>query len=147
MADVTDVAVYILGREGRMSAMKLHKLLYYCQAWHLVWEETTLFDADIEAWRDGPVVREIFDKHRGQFMLEKLEGPGDPDDMENFEHESIDIVLATYGGISAHDLSERTHAEAPWIDARRGNLANDRSSRVISPFAMREYYAARLDKS
>ena len=39
MANVHDVAVYILQKRGKMSAMKLQKLVYYSRAWHLVWED------------------------------------------------------------------------------------------------------------
>ena len=145
-AHVDDVATYILQRQGRMSAMKLHKLLYYCQAWHLVWEEEPLFDSEIEAWRDGPVVPDVFKKHKGAFMIDELPGPGDPADIDDYQLESIDVVLNTYGRMSAYELSERTHAEAPWINARRGVSPHDRSEQVISPFAMREYYAARLNE-
>jgi uncharacterized phage-associated protein len=38
-------------------ALKLQKLLYYSQAWHLVWEDTPLFTARIEAWIDGRLFR------------------------------------------------------------------------------------------
>ena len=36
MANVNDVAVYILEKSNTMSTMKLQKLVYYCQAWSLV---------------------------------------------------------------------------------------------------------------
>jgi len=47
---VHDVAAYILKKQGEMSAMKLQKLVYYSQAWSLVWDEKPLFRAQIEAW-------------------------------------------------------------------------------------------------
>ncbi|MCH7691617.1 MAG: DUF4065 domain-containing protein, partial [candidate division Zixibacteria bacterium] len=53
---VFDVAKYILSKLGGVSAMKLHKLLYYAQAWSLVWDERPLFQERIEAWVSGPVV-------------------------------------------------------------------------------------------
>lgn len=40
--------------------MKLQKLLYYAQAWHLAIKGQPLFDDDIEAWPWGPVVRSIY---------------------------------------------------------------------------------------
>ena len=43
VAKVDDVASAILNRLGEMTAMKLQKLVYYSQAWHLVWEEKPLF--------------------------------------------------------------------------------------------------------
>ncbi len=56
MAHVQDVARYILEKRGRMSAMKLQKLVYYSQGWHLVFDGEPLFAERIEAWANGPVV-------------------------------------------------------------------------------------------
>ena len=53
MTTVHDAAAYILAEQDKMSTMKLQKLLYYCQAWHLVWEEEPLFDAEFQAWANG----------------------------------------------------------------------------------------------
>ncbi len=47
---VQDVAAYIIERHGRMSSMKLQKLVYYSQAWHLVWDDEPLFPERIQAW-------------------------------------------------------------------------------------------------
>ena len=57
MASVYDVAAFILGRLGQVGAMKLQKLVYYSQAWSLVWDDQPLFSETIEAWDKGPVVR------------------------------------------------------------------------------------------
>ncbi|MGH2922383.1 MAG: Panacea domain-containing protein, partial [Gaiellaceae bacterium] len=54
-----------------MDTWKLQKLLYYCQVWHLVWEGKPLFSERIEAWSNGPVVRDIYDAHRGVFSVER----------------------------------------------------------------------------
>jgi uncharacterized phage-associated protein len=44
MANVHDVAAYILEKVGEpISTMKLQKLVYYSQAWHLAWDEEPLF--------------------------------------------------------------------------------------------------------
>ena len=64
MAQVNDVARYILERQsGSVSTMKLQKLVYYAQAWSLVWDEKPLFHVRIEAWANGPIVRELYDQH------------------------------------------------------------------------------------
>ena len=39
MLTVFDVASYILKKSGKMTTMKLQKLIYYSQAWALVWYE------------------------------------------------------------------------------------------------------------
>ena len=49
MPSVHDVAKFILKERGSMTVMKLHKLLYYAQAWTLVWDEKPLFCQKIEA--------------------------------------------------------------------------------------------------
>lgn len=38
-----------------MTAMKLQKLDYYCQAWHLAWEGRAFFPEAIQAWASEPV--------------------------------------------------------------------------------------------
>ena len=63
MVDVKDVAQYILDKQGGMTTWKLQKLVYYCQAWSLVWDDEPLFPDDIEAWANGPVVRKLYDIH------------------------------------------------------------------------------------
>ena len=69
---VFDVAAYILQKMGAMTTMKLQKLVYYSQAWSLVWDEKPLFVEDIEAWANGPVVRELFDYHRGMYEISAM---------------------------------------------------------------------------
>jgi uncharacterized phage-associated protein len=36
MASVHDVAAEVLANGGKMTTWKLQKLVYYCQAWHVV---------------------------------------------------------------------------------------------------------------
>ena len=115
-----------------MSTMKLHKLLYYCQAWHLVWTDRPLFESKIEARRDGPVVPEVFELHRGRFMIDSIPVTTDSADIEASERESIDIVFATYGPLAASDLSARTHSEAPWVNARIGVESHLRGAHEVT---------------
>ena len=69
MADVQDVAAAILDRCGSMTAMKLEKLVYYCQCWHLARAGQALFSDPIEAWKQGPVVPALYQKHRGTYTV------------------------------------------------------------------------------
>jgi uncharacterized phage-associated protein len=143
VAEVENVAAYILQKCGPMTAMKLQKLVYYSQAWHLVWTEEPLFSNRIEAWANGPVVRELYRQHKGRFVLE---GPaaitGDPTMLTESERATVDAVLRSYGDKSAHWLSELTHNEDPWRLAReRAGLADrDRGNAAITISDMFEYY-------
>lgn len=75
MANVFDVAKYILEKQGEMTAMKLQKLVYYSQAWHAVWEEKLLFKNQIEAWINGPVAPSLYELHRGSFLVNATDIP------------------------------------------------------------------------
>jgi uncharacterized phage-associated protein len=141
MANVHNVAAYILEKCGAMSTMKLQKLVYYSQAWHLVWVEEPLFDEEIEAWANGPVVYELFDRHRGQFSVSEWE-PGDGKFLDPSERGTIDAVIENYGDLTGRQLSALTHAEAPWRDARAGLGPTDRASVPISKAAIADYYTA-----
>ncbi|MEU3287834.1 Panacea domain-containing protein [Streptomyces longwoodensis] len=141
MGTVHDVATYILQKQGSMSAMKLQKLCYYSQAWNLVWEEAPLFPERIEAWANGPVIRDLYNEHRGQFTVSTEDlSKGDPERLTPRERGNIDIVLDFYGGRPAHELSELTHRESPWRDARGQLPPGANSTAEITPTAMHEYY-------
>jgi uncharacterized phage-associated protein len=142
MATVFDVAEYILRARGPMSAMKLQKLVYYAQAWSLVWDEKPLFDDEIEAWANGPVVRVLYEAHRGQFLLDQGFFQGDPESLSEAQRDSVDRVLAFYGNRNPQWLSDLTHLEAPWRDAREGIPDGARGSSMITKAALSEYYGS-----
>lgn len=56
------------------------------------------------------------------------------------EKETVDAVLGFYGDKSSQWLSDLTHREDPWRDARRGLDPGDHGNREISHAAMAEYY-------
>jgi len=141
VASVNDIAAYIVRKHGSMSTWKLQKLVFYSQAWHLVWEEEPLFPARIEAWANGPVVPELYKKHRGSFTVNRWP-VGSPKALTTAERETVDAVLGSYGKLSGRQLSHLTHSEAPWRDARRGLAPTDRSTREISPASMQAFYTA-----
>ncbi|MEV0367481.1 Panacea domain-containing protein [Nocardia fusca] len=146
MAHVFDVARYILEKRGQMSAMKLQKLVYYSQGWHLVFDGEPLFGSPIEAWANGPVVRDLYREHRGQYVVSAdtfhaVRG------LDDTEKQTIDAVLESYGDLDAHQLSNLTHSERPWIEARKNIPAGARSDAVIDTATMHEYYQGVLNAS
>ncbi|MAC99671.1 MAG: hypothetical protein CMK76_07305 [Pseudomonadales bacterium] len=141
MARVFDVAEFILQSCGPMSAMKLQKLVYYSLAWHLVWHERLMFGEPVEAWANGPVVRDLYHRHQGNFLVE----PGffgGVWDLNGAEVDSIQKVLSFYGNKDPQWLSNLTHMEDPWRHARVGIPDGERCDRVISAESMLEYYSS-----
>lgn len=142
MATVLDVAKYILEHLGPMSAMKLQKLVYYSQAWSLVWDDRPLFNDPIQAWANGPVSPRLYAVHRGQFEVTDQAMPGDSSHLDAAGRETVDSVLKFYGDKSAQWLSDLTHNERPWSEARGGLAPGDRGAREITRASMAEYYAS-----
>jgi uncharacterized phage-associated protein len=141
MTTVFDVAKYFLDRLGPMSAWKLQKLCYYAQAWTLAWGEAELFPEDFQAWSNGPVCSELFQKHKGMFLIGSDQFPyGDASRITPEQAENIDIICRDYGDKDPHWLREQTHGEAPWIEARGNTPVGERSSAIISKDSMGSYY-------
>lgn len=143
MGNAYDAAEYILSRTGEIPAVKLHKLLYYAQAWSLVWDEAPLFENRIEAWKNGPVVRDLYSWHRLDYSVSpgRFKSALSAEGLNSTQRETIDAVLAHYGDKSSQWLSDLTHAEAPWRDARRGLSDGESSNAEITLASMAEYYS------
>lgn len=144
MATINDVAAYILQERGPMSAMKLQKLCFYAYGYHLAWEERRLFPERFEAWANGPVSPPLYRQHRGRFDLAAGDINGDIDALDEGELESIDLVLEGLGEYSAHELSQMTHREGPWVQARnRAHVAPmERSNEELTDEEIGEYFDA-----
>lgn len=142
MLSVRKVAEYLLAKADEsvgdgISNLKLQKLVYYAQGYHLALHDGPLFGAPIEAWEHGPVVPELYHAY-------KQHGPGniplsddfDPDSYDASAVRLLDEVYDVFGQYSAWKLRNMTHEERPWIDAYQ----NGERGRVISHAALREYF-------
>lgn len=121
MVSVFDVAKYMLEKQGALTTIKLQKLVYYAQAWSLVWDEKALFPESIEAWKLGPVVPALYQKHKGTYEVTAANFPeGDSTKLTATQRETIDEVLKAYGDKPAQWLVDLSHSEDPWKKARKG---------------------------
>ena len=140
MANVFDVAKYILEKQGDMSTMKLQKLCYYAQAWSLVWDDHELFPEEFRAWANGAVCQELFRKTQGQFSVSASDETGGTGDLTDNQKDTIDHVLEHYAGHDAQWLSQLTRMEDPWNQARDGIPAGAGCDRIITKESMAMYY-------
>lgn len=141
MTQATDVAQYILEKAGPMTTMKLQKLCYYSQGWSLAWDEVPMFPNTIEAWANGPVIRDLYRAHRGQFRVAKLD-VGDASNLTQEQKDTVDAVLEGYGHLSGQQLSDMTHRESPWIDARGDAPDGAMSTVEIELEKMQDFFGA-----
>lgn len=107
--------------EDGITNLKIQKLLYYAQGYHLAYFEKPLFNDTIEAWRYGPVVPEVYRKlsrfNRNPVDIEYLKSQNGDDVGILPDGETRRLLTSVFeqlGQYSAWKLMEMTHKESPW---------------------------------
>lgn len=127
-----------------ISNLKLQKLLYYAQAWHLAIFDSPLFPEPIQAWIHGPVVPAAYQRFKGWAWMDITEDPGMPElSAETRAH--LEEVYDVYGRKTAYELELLTHEEAPWQAARAGLPDDVSCTNEISHERMKAFYRARMN--
>lgn len=147
MLSVHDVAAYIIKEHGEIGTARLARLLYYSQGWHLAWEGKRLFPQSIEAWMNGPVIREIGASTEDYLKTADSWPKGDPELLNEDERETVNIVLSGryYGEMSNWELKCLARQELPWRRTRESGEPTAREGDVISPWLMQRFFQA-LDR-
>lgn len=154
---VHDVADYIIvklddARVG-LNTLKLHKLLYYVQAWRLALKDEPLFLGKFQAWVHGPVSRQIYDRFSGTHgMYDMLKSRDarpdfDPAKIDAAVRSHVDEILDAYATFSGPQLEQMTHDEDPWIAARGGRKPSERCEVELSETLMRDFFKEELRRS
>lgn len=141
MVTIYDAAKYILEKKGSLNSVKLQKLLYYSQAWSLVWDDVPLFLEDFEAWDSGPVCRPLRERFEGQLYLTADDIPdGDSTKLSDVQRETVDVVLEKYGHWDTEHLVLLTQAGAPWRETWNAYQTRQIPSRIIPIDSLGWYY-------
>lgn len=169
MRKINDVARYIglslLSKGLSVSPLKLQKVLYYTQAWYMVFfgRKNTLFEDVPEAWVNGPVYPTVYYEYRDkvpgmcdhltashfgteditgtlQKLSEKLQFTRD-------ETELVDSIVTLYGSQTQNHLIFLSHSEKPWAEKREGLAPFEKSNTPLSLDTMYEYYKARHERN
>jgi uncharacterized phage-associated protein len=122
--------------------LKVQKLLYYAQGWHLALHDKPLFPEQIQAWAHGPVCPTVWRRFKDQNATPLTQDNTiyDGSELKVSERNFLSEVWTVYGQFTAKRLEEMTHTESPYLNAR-GNLAEyARSTSVISHAAMKGYF-------
>ena len=165
--NISDFAKYVglslLSKELSVSHLKLQKIIYYCQAWHMVFfgRENTLLDERPQAWVNGPAYPEVYKEYKKDgayvtdpmtkedFGVEDVESTlKDLTEKLNFSIEQtkcLNSVISLYGVKDEAQLISYTHCEKPWAEMREGLLPFQRSTKELSLDTMYNYYKARRE--
>ena len=120
MVSVAKAASYIYHRYKEekgtcIDEMKLHKLLYLSQRESIIVTGEPMFSAPFEAWKYGPVVVEVRDLYR----KDALNVPLTKAELEVYKP-IFDYVFMNYADKDSWSLSNLTHSETSWKNARKG---------------------------
>lgn len=141
--NVFDIANKIIAKSassdyGEMiSNMKLQKMLYYMQGFHLAYFNTPLFENEIEAWQYGPVVPDIYTRYQNQGN-KGIEYTGEVISLEPEKEKLFNEVYRVYGNYSAIGLMNMTHQERPWKSTNIG------TGNIISKEKMQRFFKTRI---
>ena len=133
MERAIDVAQYVFERYRVLSGgevideMKLHKLLYLIQRESLAITGEPLIAEPFYGWKYGPVSKPVRQAYTREGMEE--------DDIQMISNESAYIannVIALYGGYESWKLSEMSHREISWKNARHGVSPDKKGDRQLS---------------
>lgn len=120
-----------------MSNLKLQKMLYYEQGFHLAKFNTPLFDEEIEAWMYGPVVPAVYN-HFHPHGASGISFEGEPIELNPIEEKLFNEVFTAYAQFSAIGLMNMTHKEKPWMNTKTG------TGNVISKETLKNYFKTKL---
>jgi len=121
-------AAWAATEDEELSNLKIQKLLYYAQGYHLALR--------------GTVYRQY--KNFGSQAV-----PLPPDDefsWDDIDPETTDLLIEVwddYGGYSAWKLRDMTHTEQPW----KSSFSDDEAYAVISRSSMKRFFGSRLTRS
>jgi len=145
MTTANDVADYLISlaheRGETVNNLKLQRLLYYAQAWHLGMFGTPLFPEKFEAWMTGPVIPALY-WHFKPSGIRPIPAPAAVPDLPGSVCRFLVEIAEDYLPIDEYDLDEMSTRDSPWRTARVGLDRGDPSRNEISEEEMRAYFHA-----
>lgn len=132
MEKVLNVAQFIFNEYKRISGkiideMKLHKLLYLTQRESYAILGKPMFSDEFEGWKYGPVCPVVRNNYTEEGIF--------CDDASEISPENAYItknVIYQYGAYESWKLSEMSHKEISWINARRGIPSGQNGNKKMS---------------
>lgn len=118
-----DVANYLLvlaKQDGiSLDPLTLQKLLYHCQCWSLL-DGQRLFDDHVEAWKHGPVVRNVWKAYSGYSRIQPTETL-----YYELAHDQIDLIQSVWETLKhmhGTEMSAQSHEPGTAWSKARGKL-------------------------
>ncbi len=137
--------------KGDITAYSIQKLVYLAQGFSLVLLDKPLFPQVPSAWAAGPVYGQLWRDFKSRDLLEEYGGGTVGRSESVFARDQEDLlqeVFRSFGRFSGNMLSDITHFEGPWLDARKraGAAPGERCQEKISLDSMRDYFGSAVER-
>lgn len=119
-----------------VTPLKLQKLLYFAQAASLALYNKKLFTEEIQAWKYGPVVPNLYHQYKDHLNHPITKARGNYSEIDDEEtQELIQGVWELFDKYSSGELVEITHQHEPWK-----SVFKEGENKVIPVEIIKEYY-------
>ncbi len=144
MSSVNLVAdeIILLHRElfqESISNMKLQKLCYYAEGFHLAQFGQELFPEGFQAWVHGPVCPDLYRRFK-EFGWRQIDATITAPTLSEELRAFLRNVVEAYGVFDGAALSRMTHQELPWMEARNGLPEMQNCETAIKKPTMQRYF-------
>lgn len=124
--------------EDCMTNLRINKLLYFAQGWNLARNDKPIFCDEIEAWKLGPVVNDVYKAFApcGKFPISSTYGDYDSSLFTQQDKELLLDVALYYRRLSTSGLIDEAHAKgSPWNQIFDGS-----PHQIIDQKTIRDYF-------
>lgn len=120
MNSIINIARYLCNRYKERSGeildeLKLHKLLYFAQRECIAITNEPMFSEIFKAWKFGPVNKEVRNAYKAGNLAVYM-----PKTVSDDNIYILNNIIEQYGVYTSWALSDMTHNEASWANARVG---------------------------
>lgn len=122
-----------------LTPLKLQKLMFYADAWHLALYDAELTPERFQAWVHGPVALSQyhrFKEYKWRPIMAEVDGP----ELDERERNHLVEIVDVFGSETASALEMMTHRERPWIAARGGIPDDEPCNNYIDKGITRDFY-------
>lgn len=147
--DVANFFLKIVDRDSgsTITPLKLQKILYYAQGYHLAYYDKELFSEDFQAWAHGPANEDIYEKYK-EYGFNSIPSPVEEiPEIEDSKCDFLNDIWQTFGIYDGKYLEEQTHKEKPWIEARKGYAPGEKCQVIIPKDSMKEFFKSVINEA
>lgn len=130
------------GTRQNITNLKLQKILYYAQGFYASMHEgNLLFNSDIQAWKHGPVIPDIYHTYKSYNFHEIDEYvEEDFNELLSQDKEFLDKIWDILKNFSGKQLEYLTHLEDPWKEKEPYISTRDKDKLKIEVDSIVKYF-------